>query len=528
MAQRATQSRMGSPLGRMLPATVRGRLVVTVVLLTLTTTILTLAVSYALMSPLAPGPEAPEIQRAAITSSALAAVFALAIGIALGLVLTGLVRKPVERMVDHLKARGQAAVEGAPYEADPGLDDPTLPLEFRELGTVVEQLLSGLARHQAELTDAVVKAEKAEESLGIVVSESRESKIVVEDDRIAIANPAAAAMFGVPLPNLLGRTLGEAVGSAKVAGETGEALDLAVLLEQSLENPVTVQVSRDSQAPRWYAVQATRHAGDLHNRILISAQDVTEDRRLQQIRSEIVSLISHDLRSPLAVVIGYLDLLRRPLTDDERDRAIDSAKRNAGRMADLLEDLLSATRAEELLAPAALLPVDLAALAGEVVSSIAPTHSERPLMLDVECTPVVLGEEKRLRQVLVNLVTNAFKYSPEPQPVTVRVTCEEHVAFVQVIDRGPGVAEEDRQRIFERYARLDGPSAGRPGVGLGLYIVRIIAENHGGCVRVLDTPGGGATFSVELPLTGMVREGRVELDDEGAGPEAAGVPVDAV
>ena len=240
---------------------------------------------------------------------------------------------------------------------------------------------------------------------------------------------------------------------------------------------------------------------------------MTEDRRLQQIRSEIVALISHDLRSPLAVVIGYLDLLRRPLTEDERDRAIDSAKRNAGRMVDLLEDLLSATRAEELLSPSALLPVDLASLAEEVVSSIAPTRSERRLTIEVTSAPVVRGEEKRLRQVLVNLVTNAFKYSPEPEPVLVRVGCEGTTALLQVIDRGPGVPPEDSERIFDRYARLAGTSAGRSGMGLGLYIVRTIAENHGGCVRVSKTPGGGATFSVELPCAGMVHEGRLVLDE---------------
>jgi two-component system OmpR family sensor kinase len=179
-------------------------------------------------------------------------------------------------------------------------------------------------------------------------------------------------------------------------------------------------------------------------------------------------------------------------------------------MADLLEDLLSATRAEELLAPSELVPTPIGQLADEVVGSLAPTHAERKLLLDAECDPVVLGEEKRLRQALLNLVTNAYKYSPEPDPIVVRVRCDTEHAYLEVIDHGPGIPAEDRDHVFERFARLEN-GAGRPGVGLGLYIVNIISHNHGGTVRVEETPGGGATFVIELPLAGEVVDGEMVL-----------------
>jgi signal transduction histidine kinase len=453
---------------------------------------------------------ASRAMQSALTSSVLSAFFAIAVGLALGLILTRAVRGPVERMVERVKTEGYLAVEGAAFSPEGAIDDPSLPLELRELGAVVEDLLRHLSARQSDLKEAIAKAEYAEDSLGIVVSESREAKIVLEDGRVIVANPAASVGLGQAQALLMDRTLSEALADIEVEDEAGVDLDAFTLLERALEDPVAVKMTRHDQAARWYIIQAARHADDLHNRILITAQDVTEERRLQQIRTEIVSLISHDLRSPLAVVIGYLDLLRKPLTDDERTRAIDSAKRNAGRMADLLEDLLSATRAEELLAPSALVPISLAEVAEEVVGSIAPTHSERALSVEIACRPVVRGEEKRLRQVLVNLVTNAFKYAPESEPVIVRVSSEGDAALLQVIDRGPGVPEGDRDRVFERYARLDG-AAGRPGIGLGLYIVRTIAENHGGGVRVSETPGGGATFTIVLPCAGAVVGGEPVL-----------------
>jgi signal transduction histidine kinase len=458
---------------------------------------------------------------AAIYSSLISGLLAIVIGVSLGLVLSRIIRRPVERLVDHVKTQGYLAVEGAPFTADSTLDDPTLPTEFRELGAVVEDLLRHLSTRQSDLKDAIAKAEYAEESLGIVVSESREAKLVLQDGRIVVANPAAQVALGMPQAALTERTLSEAMSDMTVTDDSDVELDPFTLLEHALERSTTVRLARPEQTPRWYVFQAARHADDLHNRILITAQDVTEERRLGQIRSEIVSIISHDLRSPLAVVIGYLDLLRKPLPDEEREKAIVSAKRNAGRMADLLEDLLSATRAEELLAPSALTPIGLAELAEEVVSSIAPTHSERELLVESACRPVVRGDEKRLRQVLVNLVTNAFKYAPDDKPITVRVTCTGGGAQLRVEDHGPGVAAEDQQRIFDRYTRLDGAS-GRPGVGLGLYIVRVIAENHGGSVRVESTDGGGATFVVELPCAGAVVDGETVLG-EGICPAGTGL-----
>lgn len=491
---------------RVLPDTLGGRLVVTVVLLTLTTAFITVAIDTAL----SPG----GVTDTATILSGLAAVMT---GIVLGLLLTRLIGRPVARMIGHIRDHGRLPDDDLPYVEEGIAEDRTLPLEFRELGGVVEDLVSGIRQRQSELSQAARVAMSAEETLAAVVNESSELKIVLDADSVVIANPAAALALARPQTALVARTSAEAFADIAIHTDDGTPIALAGLLERALERPTMVSLAGADQPERWYIFSAVRRQDDDHDRTLISARDVTEERRLQSIRAEIVSLVSHDLRSPLAVVIGYLDLLRQPLSVEDRDRAIDSAKRNAGRMADLLEDLLSATRAEELLAASALVPVAVGTLASEVVESLAPMHAERQILFEPECEPIVLGEEKRLRQVLVNLVTNAFKYAPDTTPIHVRLTCDGGRTSIMVADHGPGIPEADRARVFERFARLENGKS-RPGMGLGLYIVRIISENHGGSARVEETPGGGATFVVDLPLAGLMVDGRiVAVDDSAAG-----------
>jgi signal transduction histidine kinase len=451
-------------------------------------------------------PRGTQALSVATDSAALAGATALVIGLGLGLWLAGIMRRPVARMIRQMRRRADAAAKGNTDIAGIPIGDPVLPIEFQELATVIDDLIRNLDARRIDLEKAVREAEYADETLSVVVNESPEAKIVLQNDRVVIANPAAAEAVRGRQADLVGHSATSALSGAEIRTEDGIEMTGAELVERALEERTTVSLTVPDGAQRWYAADAVRHSDERHEQVLLTARDVTEERHTASIRAEIISLVGHDLRSPLTVVIGYLDLLQRPMPDTERIRALDAARRNAARMADLLEDLLSATRAEELLAPSDLVPTSLTALAEEVVASLAPTHAERPLLLEQHCDPIVLGEEKRLRQVLVNLVTNAYKYSPEPEPIVVRIRCDERSAYVEVIDHGPGVPADEREHVFERFAQL---RAGEEhvGMGLGLYIVRIIAHNHGGSARVEETPGGGATFVVELPLTGMMVDG---------------------
>jgi signal transduction histidine kinase len=148
-----------------------------------------------------------------------------------------------------------------------------------------------------------------------------------------------------------------------------------------------------------------------------------------------------------------------------------------------------------------LLPVPLCELAEDVATSMQTTAPEHTVSFVCRKDGIALGEEKRLRQALVNLVTNAIKYAPAGTAITVAVEAgkDDTRAALVVEDCGRGIPDEYKRTVFDRFTRVDAATAGKPGLGLGLYIVKVIAESHGGRVYVEDRDGGGARFIIELP-----------------------------
>nr|WP_203656072.1 HAMP domain-containing sensor histidine kinase [Actinocatenispora rupis] len=235
---------------------------------------------------------------------------------------------------------------------------------------------------------------------------------------------------------------------------------------------------------------------------------------------------SHELRTPLTTIRGFAELYRQrlnanraedvPATTDvpevsapaarpeEADRLMARIEAEASRMGLLVEDLLMLARMDQQ-RPIAHEPVDLLAVAADVVSGARAVAPERDMSLRVgagaDGPPVVLGDEPRLRQVLRNLVDNAMAHTPAGTPVEVRVRTEDGTAVVEVADQGPGLTAEQRDRVFERFYRVDkARSREAGGTGLGLAIVASLVTAHRGTVEVDSEPGEGATFRVRLPL----------------------------
>jgi signal transduction histidine kinase len=229
---------------------------------------------------------------------------------------------------------------------------------------------------------------------------------------------------------------------------------------------------------------------------------VEELRRLSALRADFVSLVSHELRSPMAAVIGASRTLQerwRELRPDQRQAFLALIGDETSRLAALIADVLDTSRIEAGTFSFRFDDVDLATIVRDTVASASIGQDEVPIEADVGNVDVVRGDPERLRQVVANLVENAVKYSPVGTPVRLRLGQTDGAVIVAVSDSGPGIPAEDHTLIFEKFGRAAGGGA-KPGTGLGLFIARSIAEAHGGTLDVSSTPGLGATFTLSVPV----------------------------
>jgi two-component system OmpR family sensor kinase len=227
------------------------------------------------------------------------------------------------------------------------------------------------------------------------------------------------------------------------------------------------------------------------------AERLAAEERLRRF----VADASHELRTPVTSIRGYAEMFRRGAGDRPADLAkvMLRIEEEGKRMGQLVEELLLLARLDQGL-PLERKPVDLAAVVDAAVDAARATDPERPI--DVESTGqlVVLGSESRLRQVVDNLLGNARVHTPALTPIQVRLADEGSQVVLEVADQGPGVPAEERDRIFERFYRTDrSRTRSNGGVGLGLAIVRSVAEAHGGAVGYRARPGGGSVFRIVLP-----------------------------
>jgi len=246
---------------------------------------------------------------------------------------------------------------------------------------------------------------------------------------------------------------------------------------------------------------------------------------------------SHELRTPLSAIRGFAEMHRMGIVRKEADvtTAFSRIEAEATRMGGLVEDLLVLARLDEQ-RPMRREPVDLLAIVADARHDTRAQAPDRTVSVTgVDGAPpapvVVTGDESKLRQVLTNLVGNALRHTPPGTPVELGVGQRDGWALWHVVDHGPGIPPEDAQRVFERFWRADSSRqrAAGGGAGLGMAIVAGIVQAHGGAVRVVQTPGGGATIEVALPLDDP--PAATGPDDEGAhedGAEDLDAPDDAV
>jgi two-component system, NtrC family, sensor histidine kinase KinB len=230
---------------------------------------------------------------------------------------------------------------------------------------------------------------------------------------------------------------------------------------------------------------------------------------IEQMRTELLSTIAHELRTPLTAVRTSVGLLLDPAVEpnaDEHRTLLETIDRNATRMQRVVGDILDLARFRTGRIQLQLRRFDAIELADSAISSVRPlaeAHGQA-IKLDAPTEQVpVFGDFRRLEQALVNLLSNAQKYSPEGAPITVTVTSTDSDVSWSVSDKGQGIAPEDQARLFERFFVADREIRTAPaGIGLGLPITLLIVEAHGGRIDVRSRPGRGSTFTVTVPAAG--------------------------
>jgi two-component system phosphate regulon sensor histidine kinase PhoR len=259
----------------------------------------------------------------------------------------------------------------------------------------------------------------------------------------------------------------------------------------------------------------TNRAADL---LLMTFNDLTPLRRVEEMRADFIANASHELRTPLAALLGFIETLQGPAKSDTaaRERFLAIMQQQATRMARLIDDLLSLSRIELNAHVAPSTPIELQPLVRQVADGLMPLARDREVAINVDASPeplTVLGDRDELIRAVENLVENALKYGAAGKRIDITLVCGQtragaSEARLTVRDFGPGIAPEHLPRLTERFYRVDvTESRAQGGTGLGLALVKHVLNRHGGRLSIESTPGAGASFTMHLPLrTGSAPE----------------------
>ena len=329
--------------------------------------------------------------------------------------------------------------------------------------------------------------------------------------RIVSINPAMERLLGMPseevlgLPCAVGLNWRDREGRPICPGRCPMMHAGTLATESATELGATVR-SRDGRSTDVALVYAVVRSPELAPlNAVVNVRDMTRVREMEDMRSTFLSMLGHQLQTPLAIIKGYTNTLARP--DAEWDgatlrRIFEAIEEETDHMSQLMNRLLLASRLETGELPIRRDQVNMATVAEKVVGRISPTSGKHNFSVGFPVDfPPVEGDPDLLEEVLVNLVDNAVKYSPAGGGIDVRGLVDGHgKVLVKVSDTGVGVPRWETRRIFERFHRSQDPDSTHPrGMGLGLYICDEIMKAHGGGISVADNQGVGSVFSLAFP-----------------------------
>ncbi len=385
--------------------------------------------------------------------------------------------------------------------ASPQDQQPAAGGRSDELGEVA----AAFSSMRRDLARRVEQIQANNERLQTVLAAMVEGVLAVGPDKtILLANEAGRELLDFVTPQPIGRSLLEVTRARPVYEAVSQAL--------VAPSPVITEFDAPGRERRTLSLRATRLPGDPCPGVMLVLRDLSELRRLENLRRELVANVSHELKTPLAAIKAYAETLRLGAVHDAEHNLtfVHRIEEQADRLHQLILDMLQIARLEQGQETFDIGPVPVAELIEACAHQFADAAAARRIELRTEPPPddvAALADEEGLRTILNNLVDNAVKYTPEGGRVTIRGLLAEGTVVLEVQDTGIGIAPDDQARVFERFFRVDkARSRELGGTGLGLSIVKHRAQSFGGLVSLESTPGRGSTFRVQLPVATLATD----------------------
>jgi two-component system NtrC family sensor kinase len=329
--------------------------------------------------------------------------------------------------------------------------------------------------------------------LNALLTQIQDGVIVLDHDRrLIMINQAAQSAFGLSDPIPVGKAIRDLI----------QNIDLLEIINRD-NNSAPYRGEIPLEDGRVFSAQVTPVA---EVGLVLIMQDITYLKELDRIKSDFVSTVSHDLRSPLTAILGYVELLGRVGSlNAQQQEFINRIQASVESITSLINDLLDLGRIEagfdarkEIVPLSALLRYTVESMSAQAERSGQTLEMEIP-----EALPPVIGNPVRLRQMVENLIGNSLAYTPQGGKIQVSARAEGDQVLLEVSDNGPGIPPSDQPYIFDKFYRAGNVPSQVPGAGLGLAIVKSIVENHQGRIWVDSTLGEGTRFSIILPVSDL-------------------------
>ncbi|MEN6337707.1 MAG: ATP-binding protein [Phycisphaerales bacterium] len=394
-----------------------------------------------------------------------------------------------------------------------GVSDREWPPAFRGLIQALNERLTdsnkAAQRSRTELKDLEIRSQLSErqrQHTEAILYSLRDAVIVIDgSDRLLMANGPAAQLFGFDPENAQHKPLAEAIGRTHA-----EFLELLLQCRRNRTEATKRELEfPQSDRPHVYEtiVSCVQTDGKVSGVVAV-LHDITREKEVAQMKNDFVSHVSHELKTPLASIMAYSEMLADGEADDEETRKefYSVIQSQAQRLSRLIEDILNISRIESGLIKVNKEAASLTILIEEQLKMIRNYAEEKNITVTAGraiCFDQVLVDKDMISQVIVNLLSNAVKYTPAGGRVTVGLEVNEAAGLVRVsvTDTGVGIPENEIGRLFEKFYRVAANNKQAKGTGLGLNLVKQIVEKvHGGRVFVTSKVGVGSTFGFELPL----------------------------